>query len=404
VERAIRSIRASSASNPAPAWRIRAGSRRRTEARARRRGSRTASRRGRRYARAPGAPRRGPAGARPGGRRRRCRSWSPRPQPPRRRARAAAGVLHGHARIRHADPQRVAAALAKALQLEPLRAADRHRVRAGERDARAALQRAIAAEHPRTVGLPVAPSRRGFSRLRDGAIRPHAPDSATDGQGWPIRAFRRTRCASLPILPALRLRPAPDLQVPIAGQKHRQGGSSWNSIRAMKLEARAGKERMLAAVALPSAGVDRADHAALIARAYARQKSAAVAATFTDVFLTSSGRDSQSICCGIFPQLGDRMKENPRSGGPGARLRQRLQAGIRENGDGEHRKVIDRTGSIATPSWVGLPPACGGTANQRAEASGTERDPLRAVDANSGNAPDMARAARCSVKKRARRR
>src|SRR5438045_2253089 len=54
-------------------------------------------------------------------------------------------------------------------------------------------------------------------------------------------------------------------------------------------------------------------------------------------------------------------------------------------------QVIDRTGSIATPSWSGSIRLAVGTANEALKQQG--QSPLRfaVADANSGNAPDMAR-------------
>src|SRR4051812_11796463 len=55
-------------------------------------------------------------------------------------------------------------------------------------------------------------------------------------------------------------------------------------------------------------------------------------------------------------------------------------------------QVIDRTGSIATPSWADAIRLAVGTANQALKQAGRSDLRFALVDANSGNAPDMARA------------
>ena len=54
-------------------------------------------------------------------------------------------------------------------------------------------------------------------------------------------------------------------------------------------------------------------------------------------------------------------------------------------------QVIDRTGSIATPSWADSIRLAVGTANQALKQAGQPDLRFALVDANSGNAPDMAR-------------
>src|SRR5712664_5017181 len=54
-------------------------------------------------------------------------------------------------------------------------------------------------------------------------------------------------------------------------------------------------------------------------------------------------------------------------------------------------QVIDRTGSNATPSWADSIRLAVGTANQALKQAGQPELRFALVDANSGNAPDMAR-------------
>jgi len=62
-------------------------------------------------------------------------------------------------------------------------------------------------------------------------------------------------------------------------------------------------------------------------------------------------------------------------------------------------QVIDRTGSIATPSWADSIRLAVGTANQAMKQAGRTDLRFALVDANSGNAPDMARAGAIQVVK-----
>jgi len=55
-------------------------------------------------------------------------------------------------------------------------------------------------------------------------------------------------------------------------------------------------------------------------------------------------------------------------------------------------QVLDRTGSIATPSWFDAVRLAVGTANQALKRAGRSELRFATVEANSGNAPDMARA------------
>jgi len=60
-------------------------------------------------------------------------------------------------------------------------------------------------------------------------------------------------------------------------------------------------------------------------------------------------------------------------------------------------QVIDRTGSIATPSWSDSIRLAVGTANQSLKQAGQPQIHFALVDANSGNSPDMARAGALQV-------
>src|SRR5205807_9321691 len=60
-------------------------------------------------------------------------------------------------------------------------------------------------------------------------------------------------------------------------------------------------------------------------------------------------------------------------------------------------QVIDRTGSIATPSWSDSIRLAVGTANQALKQAGQPQIHFALVDANSGNSPDMARAGALQV-------
>jgi len=62
-------------------------------------------------------------------------------------------------------------------------------------------------------------------------------------------------------------------------------------------------------------------------------------------------------------------------------------------------QVIDRTGSIATPSWSDSIRLAIGTANQALKQAGQTDVRFALVEANSGNAPDMARAGAIQVVK-----
>jgi len=62
-------------------------------------------------------------------------------------------------------------------------------------------------------------------------------------------------------------------------------------------------------------------------------------------------------------------------------------------------QVIDRTGSIATPSWADSIRLAVGTANQALKQAGQLELRFALVEANSGNAPDMARAGALQVVK-----
>jgi ABC-type branched-subunit amino acid transport system substrate-binding protein len=63
-------------------------------------------------------------------------------------------------------------------------------------------------------------------------------------------------------------------------------------------------------------------------------------------------------------------------------------------------QVIDRTGSIATPSWADSIRLAVGTANQALKQAGRNEIRFALVDANSGNAPEMARAGALQVVKK----
>src|SRR5437868_13555210 len=60
-------------------------------------------------------------------------------------------------------------------------------------------------------------------------------------------------------------------------------------------------------------------------------------------------------------------------------------------------QVIDRTGSIATPSWSDAIRLAVGTANEALKQAGQSQLRFTLVDANSGNTPDMARAGALQV-------
>jgi hypothetical protein len=62
-------------------------------------------------------------------------------------------------------------------------------------------------------------------------------------------------------------------------------------------------------------------------------------------------------------------------------------------------QVIDRTGSIATPSWSDSIRLAVGTANQAMKQTGQTDLRFALVEANSGNTPDMARAGAIQVVK-----
>src|SRR5438552_5920823 len=60
-------------------------------------------------------------------------------------------------------------------------------------------------------------------------------------------------------------------------------------------------------------------------------------------------------------------------------------------------QVIDRTGSIATPSWSDSIRLAVGIANQALKQAGQPQIHFALVEANSGNSPDIARAGALQV-------